>query len=537
MTSAVRRIAQRVGTWLTGKGQKQSGRRMYASARNTRSTAGLAAASNTSADAELLTSLAALRARSRQMVRDSSYAKRAKQIVVNNIIGAGVGLQAQVANTRQALNERVNADIEAAWEEWCSADSCHTGGALHFSDFERAAMGQVFEAGEVFVRLHRRPFGKSRVPLSLELVEPERLSDGIVEPGSTNTRNEIRMGIEVDEFGRPVAYWIKPRHPGDVRLRGPGPLDAYERVLAADVLHLRVVDRWPQTRGEPWLHTAVTKLDNLNEYSSLEVQAARAGAAYFATITTPDPDSASLPTDDSEGDKPVMDLEPLTIQELAPGEELTFHTPNRPNVALDPFMRAMLREVSAGACASYESLSRDYSQSNYSSSRLALIDDRELYRALQQWFIRSFRRPLHAVWMFQAVLSRAVSTIPIDSYALDPAKFEAARFKPRGWSWIDPTKEVNAYKEAVKAGFMTVTDVIALTGNGVDIEDVVATRKRELEMFDAADIHVDTTVEEPAMAGASSDPSTPTTTPDPMDGEGDTPDAAPARVVPMRGRA
>lgn len=41
-----------------------------------------------------------LRSRSRQMVRDSGYAKRAKAILVNNIVGNGVGLQAQVLGTR-----------------------------------------------------------------------------------------------------------------------------------------------------------------------------------------------------------------------------------------------------------------------------------------------------------------------------------------------------------------------------------------------------------------------------------------------------
>ena len=46
-------------------------------------------------------------------------------------------------------------------------------------------------------------------------------------------------------------------------------------------------------------------------------------------------------------------------------------------------MRFMLREIAAGTGVSYESLSRDYSQSNYSSSRLALIDDRDLWRVFQ----------------------------------------------------------------------------------------------------------------------------------------------------------
>jgi lambda family phage portal protein len=470
------------------------GRRMYASARSSRTTGGFGTG-ETSADAEISSSLARLRQRSRQMVRDSSYAKRAKKIVVGNVIGAGVGMQCQIGTTRGGLNDTVNGDIEEVFSRWCPADCSHTGGKLHFHDLERALLGEVFEAGEVLVRVHLRKFGQSAVPLGLELIESERLALDITADSIPAKGGDFRLGVECDTFGRPVAYWIRERHPGDIHAGAGNNAARYERVPADQIFHLNVVDRWPQTRGVPWLHTVLRKLDELNEYTALEVSAARGSAAYFATITTPDEDGPLQTAVEDDG-KPVMELEPLTIQELAPGEELQFHAPNRPNSALDPFMRAMLREVASGADCSYESLSRDYSQSNYSSSRLSLIDDRETWRTLQQWWIRSFRLPLHRLWLRQAVLSRAVTSVSVEQYALNAAKFEAVHFKPRGWSWVDPTKEVNAYKEAIKAGMTTLTDVIAQTGGGQDIEDVVRTRRRELDLLDANEINVDTTVPE-----------------------------------------
>ena len=159
---------------------------------------------------------------------------------------------------------------------------------MHFSDMERAAMGQVFEAGEILVRKHYRAFGESRVPLALELVEPERLATELVDPSvGIAIGNDFRMGIELDRFGRALYYWIRTLHPGDLRARA-GVTDQYERVPAADIWHLRVVDRWPQARGVPWMHTALRKLDDLNEYSQHEVTAARASAAYSATTETPE---------------------------------------------------------------------------------------------------------------------------------------------------------------------------------------------------------------------------------------------------------
>lgn len=507
------------------------GARMYAAARGGRSTGGFGT-SNTSADAELSSSLTALRSRSRQMVRDSAYARRAKNVVVNNVIGTGVGMQAQVMTTRDSLAVRINDDIERAWAEWATAENCHTGGAMHFSDLERAAMGQVFEAGECFVRKHYARFGTSRVPLSLELIEPERLAHELVDPGALSAQGEVRMGVEVDSFGRALAYWVRQRHPGDIRGRVDA-TDRFERVPAADMYHLRLVDRWPQTRGEPWLHTVLRKIDEMNEYTGSEVSAARASSYYFATIETPEGDHP-LDSDTEANGQGVMDIEPLTIQELKPGEKLDFHAPNRPNAALDPFMRYMLREIASGCGVSYESLSRDYSQSNYSSSRLALLDDRDLYRMVQQWWIRSFRRPLHAVWLQQAVLGGAVESVQRSQYAADPAKFEAVLFKPRGWSWVDPTKEVQAYKEAIRAGMTTLTDVIAATAGGLDIEDVIATRKRELQMLAEAGIEVDTTVPAPAPAATAAavapEPAKPE---DPEDPEDLAAAGAPRRVVAL----
>lgn len=499
--------------------------RSYSGALNSRLTGGFGSSGNRSADAELSMGLTQLRARSRQLMRDAPYAKRARVIVVNNVVGAGVGLQAQVKNSRGELHARVNDGIEEAWCHWSRADSCHTGGALHFADFERAVMAEVFTAGEAFVRLHFRAFGQSKVPLALELIEAERLADDSMAPASN-----ARMGVEVDAFGRALAYWIRETHPGDLRVVA-GQNTRLIRVPADQMLHLRVIDRWPQTRGEPWLHSVLRKLNDMEEYTGSELTAARMSANYFATIESPELEPLAGEKQD-DGTK-QLNIEPGTIDQLSPGDKLNFHAPNRPNAALDPFMRYMLREFAAGAGVSYESVSRDYSQSNYSSSRLALLDDRDLWRVLQQWFVRSFREPLHRAWLQQAVLARAIPAIPIEPFALNPDLYSAVRWKLRGWSWVDPTKEVDAYEKAVRCGFTTVSAVIAQTGGGVDIEDVIAERQEELAMFEAAGIEVDTTVTEAAPApGAPAEPDDPNT----ADQAANTDPPTPARVVSIGGK-
>jgi len=484
--------------------------RMYAAAKASRLTADWQG-SDSSADAELVSSLRVLRARSRQLCRDFSYAKRAKRLVVNNVIGpTGIGMQAQVKTNDGKLIARINDDIEDAWDEWCVADRCHIGGRLHFAALERALMTQVFEAGEVFVRLHYQTAGASRVPLTLEVIEAERLADDFAQPGPAAAGNQVRMGIEVDKYHRPVAYWIRDSHPGEIRW--PGAASArYERVPAADIIHLALIERWPQTRGEPWLHAAARRLNDMDGYAEAEIVRARAQANNAGWIKTPE-DAESFAEEQEDGSL-EMESEPGVWKKLNPGEEAQMPAPSAPNSVYPDFMRAMLREVSAGAGPSYESISRDYSQSNYSSSRMGIIDDRDEYRFIQWFVIRDFRQRLHPVWLQQAVLGKRVTAITLEQYAAAPRKFEATRYKPRGWTWVDPTTEVEAYILAIEAGFTTVTDVIAQTAGGQDIEDVLSTREQELELMREKGLVFTTSPEvydKPEPAATSDPPSDPT---------------------------
>src|SRR5262249_17895728 len=156
----------------------------------------------------------------------------------------------------------------------------------------------------------------------------------------------------------------------------------------------------------------------------------RGAASYLATIETPEPNTA-IGEEQDDGTF-QQGLQPGTMLKLSPGEKLNFVAPNRPNAALDPFMRLMLREVSAGVGLSYESIPRDYGHATYSSGRLALLDDRDCWRALQLWFVRSFRQRFHRQWLQAAVLSGAIPEIDRLQYALDEDKYNAAFFRPRG---------------------------------------------------------------------------------------------------------
>lgn len=475
--------------WL--RPQPAARQRAYAGAQVNRLTADWQALGS-SADTELLTGLRVLRARSRELVRDNDYAKNAVRIIKNNVVGTGIGLQAQVQTAGGQLIDRINNQIETAWEDWCDKRICHTAGKLHFHDIERLIVGELATAGEVLLRKVRRPFGGGSIPFALEVIEADRLIDQWSSVRADNG-NMIRMGVEQDEWGRPMAYWLHPSHPGDYQFTSFVP-SRFVRVPADEILHLYVVDRWPQSRGEPWFHTTIKRLYNMGGYEEAEIVAARASANIYGIVKSPEPAAG----EDAGYQERLIESAPGEILQLRPGEDFAGFAPSRPNAAMDPFLRLMLRGVAAGIGVSYESLSRDYSQSNYSSSRLALLDDRDLWRVLQGWLIRNVRNEIHRDWLDAAVLAGVVN--PPD-YFSNPRKYQQVRFRPRGWNWVDPTREVEAFRKAVRSGFMTVGDVVAATGGGADLEDVLKARRRELDMMDRLDLVLDTNPAQVADSG------------------------------------
>jgi lambda family phage portal protein len=431
-------------------------------------------ASGTSADSELLTSLRILRNRSRQLVRDNPYAKHSVRLLVNNVIGSGMGLQAQVVNGRGKLQTKINDSIEQAFGDWCDADTCHTAGILPFSLLERVLMAQLSVAGEAIVRFIREPFGGGEIPLALEVIEADRLMDQWSTARAPNG-NAIRMGVEVNQWGRPVAYWFTPNHPGDYQFATFQP-SKFLRVPAEDIIHLYVVERWPQTRGEPWFASSLRTLHDVQGYEEATIIKARASANIVGFIKGPEPTAG----DGVAAGRSILETEPGTWQRLLDGEDVAGFNAGAPAPEAAPFLSHMVRKHAVGVGVSYEAASRDYTGATYSSMRVGMLDDRDNYRVLQGFMALKFRRRLHREFMNAAAL---VGKVKVGAdYFSNSLKYQAMRVKGRGWSWIDPAKEVNAYKMAVRNGFMTQGDVVSQTSPDKDIEDVMRERREELDM-------------------------------------------------------
>lgn len=444
-------------------------------------------AGSTNQDAETRTALRALRNRSRDLARNNDYVVNALRIVQNNVIGQGVKMQAQAffssaGRKANRPNKPATEAIEAARNRWKRAQNCHVGGQLTYEEIARLSILSVARDGEVLIRMVPQKFGSSLVPLGLEVIEADHLDEEM--NGRANNGNEIRMGVEVDLWGRPVAYHLFQRHPGDYQraIRDKMPKI---RVPASEIIHLFRQDRAGQTRGLPWIASSVESVRHMTGVVQAEVIAARAAACQMGFIETPEGQYEADDTDDDGSGN--LAFEPGTIRSLGAGEKFVSHAPARPAGLLEPFMRFMLRGVAAGFGVSYSSLGLDYSQANYSASRLELLNERDNWRAIQAWFISAFEQRVYEAWLQAAVLS---GVLDLPFYEVRPELYDTPKWVARGWSWVDPAKEVRAYKEAVRCGFMTQSEVIMYAGG--EFDEFVVARQREIEANAEAGLVFDT---------------------------------------------
>ncbi len=165
----------------------------------------------------------------------------------------------------------------------------------------------------------------------------------------------------------------------------------------------------------------------------------------------------------------IAGLEPGTLQILEPGEDIRFSAPADVGNAYSDFMRQQFRAVAAAMGITYEMLTGDLSQVNYSSIRAGLLEFRRRCEAIQHGVIvHQLCRPIWRAWMDQAVLDGSLS---LPGYAQQRRRiYQAAKWIPQGWQWVDPKKEFDAVLTAIRAGLLSRSE--AISSFGYDAEDI-----------------------------------------------------------------
>lgn len=461
-------------------------------AQYTRLTRDLMGAQLLSADQEVGADLATLRARARKLVRNNSHASGFVNELANNIVGPeGIQLQAKVRNLQGDLVERVNDEIERGWQEWGYPENCTADGHDDWTEVQRLIVKTLPTDGEVFIR--RLPFFDNPFAFAIQILDADLLDDTFSVPAK-NAANEIRMGVEVNAYGRPVAYHFWDRHPSEITSR------RRVRIPASEITHLFVRYRPNQTRGVTWFAPVLLDVTNIDGYRQAELMKARAAASQMGFLVNKSPEAIAAYKPPEAGENPkVFDVEPLTLAELPPGQEIQEFNPNTPSNAFKDFEKAILRSIARGLNISYTSFAGDLEAVNYSSIRAGLLSERDHYRGLQRWLSCHLHRTVYREWVSMALLSGAIT---LDTRLA--SDYAAVEWQPRGWKWVDPRNDLEAAKLALDLGLTTHAKLAAESGG--DFEEHVDQLQHEAQYALSAGVDVSGNQAKTAAPVASDDP-------------------------------
>ena len=183
---------------------------------------------------------------------------------------------------------------------------------------------------------------------------------------------------------------------------------------------------------------------------------------------------------------------------LFPGEKIGVVTAARPAGAYPDFTAAVLRNVAAAAGISEAQISQDWSRTNYSSARAALLEAWKTLGRRRTNFGIGFAAPIYAAVLEESI---EIDELPLPAgfdpadFALYRGAFSRARWMGPGRGWIDPVAEKQGSVLGLEAGLSTLEDECA-DNAGADWEEVLQQRSLELKRCRELDLPL------PSWAGA-----------------------------------
>lgn len=430
----------------------------------------------TTPDAQIYQEWRAIVTRSRRASEDYDHFRKFIQLVRDNVAGPkGFNLNAQIRDLDGTVDSLASQAIEQKYAEFSRRGNFDVTGTLSRTDAERMAMTTWGTDGEVIIVVKRGaqyPHG-----VAFQFIDPVRL-DPIHYQKLTNG-NFIRHGIEFNEDGRPIAYHFRTYDEMQVGYITSYMGQSYVRVEARDVIHWFVPEKIGQKRGLPPGRTALWRMRMLSGFEDAAITNARIGASKMGFFKDPD-------ANDEEGENLPMDMDPGTFENIG-NREFVNWTPQFPEATIDPFIKAMVRSVGAGLNVSYHNLANDLTSVNFSSIRQGALDEREVWKGLQESFCQGIVVPMFEAWLEMALLQQIIvvpsktGPKPLKFDRLE--KYKAVEFTGRRWAWIDPAAEQSANEKAVAQGFKSRSEVIreCSTRDPEDVWDEIERENSELQ--------------------------------------------------------
>ena len=434
--------------------------RSYEAAQKTRRTENW---KSTGADAnrESLPVLATLRNRSREQVRNNVYARRTVQGISINVVGTGI------VPTPLELSRAAEKRVMKAWNEWAGKRTCDYDGLLNFYGIQRLIMRTIVESGECIVV--RRKVDDKDMPIKIQVLEPDFLDVGKNVP-NMKEGGMIVQGVQFGADGRRQGYWLFKTHPGS----GDSFSMTSSFIPDEDVCHVYFMERPGQFRGIPWMSASMIRMKDFDDYEDAELVRQKIAACFTVFVQDTNPD-ASLGND--EAIELASRVEPGIIEMLPPGKSVQFAQPPMTN-GYESYSRKILQGIAAGTGITYEVMTGDLSNVNFSSGRMGWI---EFQRNVTDWQ-ENMLIPMFCDKVWDWFLQAAA----IVGKAKEGT---AVSWTPPRREMIDPVKETNAINLMVRNGFLSYSE--ALRQLGYDPDDTIDEISSDFAKLDEKKIILD----------------------------------------------
>jgi lambda family phage portal protein len=395
-------------------------------------------------------------ARSREQATNNDFVKAFMRLVRQNVVGAeGVQFQSLAVDAKGDPDIEARAAIAAAFADWAKRQHCDVTGKLSWRAIQAACVETCARDGEFFVRIITgRQFG-GKYGFALQMLDPQRCPVDFDKAATAEGANYVRHGIEFNSYGKPVAYYFNDASADRNALAYSYAGKSYTRIPAEEIIHGFIQEMPGQKRGFPWLSSGLFRAKQTSAMEDAAVVNARMGASKMGFIQFKD----GAGEDYDDDNPPTLDMEPGALPILPNNAEFKEFNPQYPNGEFAPFIKQMLRGLSAGGGVSYENLSQDREGVNFTSIRHGTLDERESHKERQDWLVDELCERVIEGWFPRALLGGRiiVKGKPLGGDQL--TRLAPHAWQPRRWDWVDPQSDTAA-AEASKNNFLTAPSTL-----------------------------------------------------------------------------
>lgn len=399
-----------------------------------------------SANTDHAADAATLRIRARALVQNVPYMAQGLRSLVANVVGTGI-----TPNWTGTDAKRLN-DAFAAWVPQADAD-----GRLDYYGIQCAAYRAMEQDGEVLIRLRPRRLSDGlAVPLQIQLLEIDWL-DSYRTMRSERSGNAIVNGIEYDMLGRVVGYWLFDQHPGEMRTTMRG-RSSSSFVSAENIIHLFTPERPGQGRGFTRMAPVIARVRDLQVYEDAEQQRKNL-EARLSVLASGDVAKMAASPPEGEGSADVTGTNELggfsggQIIQLPTGMNMQVIEPKAAPGYVD-YVRYQLHLIAAGFGVTYEMMTGDVSQVNFSSARVRMLDFRRECE-VTQWTL--------LVPRLCDRICRAFADAAVLASIVQQPRYTVEHSTPK-WDYVNPEQDVKADLAEVSGGMSSISEKLRRRG-------------------------------------------------------------------------